>query len=402
MDTTQNIELFKELVRCGTELSLWCYDDAGQLLSSNSPEEALFSTAFSAFGGKEKMLAHAQQSTAPVQLGSALGITWGAAFEWADGRVKHCYVLGPVFFSDVSMKQMEHGFNAYNGLELSVAWKKHFVEAMDKIPVSHNILFARYLLMLHYCLTGEHLRASDLVLGSAATTAGGNNAHRDRHKVWMAEQALLQMVRTGDLNYKDVLNNSMLISNGVPVQGRDPLRQGKISDIVFISITCRAAIEGGLSPEEAYALGDTYIQSVESATSLDELRTLPSTMYDDFIRRVHKCRTNPSLSRPVQQCVDYIEMHLDERIRAEDLAALVGYSEYYITRKFREETHYFINDYIKFAKIERAKVLLTSTDISTLELAERLGFATRSYFSQCFKQVAGVSPAEYRAKLKKK
>ncbi len=36
-------------------------------------------------------------------------------------------------------------------------------------------------------------------------------------------------------------------------------------------------------------------------------------MYDDFVRRVHKRRTNPYLSQQVQKCVDYIEMNLDKK-----------------------------------------------------------------------------------------
>ena len=59
---------------------------------------------------------------------------------------------------------------------------------------------------------------------------------------------MLQMVRTGDLNYKQALSNSMSISAGVPVQSSDVLRQSKTSIIVFTSLVCRAAIEGGLSP----------------------------------------------------------------------------------------------------------------------------------------------------------
>ena len=204
------------------------------------------------------------------------------------------------------------------------------------------------------------------------------------------------MVKNGDLDYKQALDASQQLSSGVPVRSADPLRQGKISSIVFCSIVCRAAIEGGLSPEEAYALGDAYIQSSESATSMDELTAISYTMYDDFIRRVHKRRTNPKYSPQVQKCVDYIEMHLKNRIRAADLAGLAGYGEYYITHKFREETGLSVNDYIKFAKVERAKVLLQSTDMGVQEIADTLGFSSRSHFSQSFKQVAGCSPMEYR------
>ena len=112
-------------------------------------------------------------------------------------------------------------------------------------------------------------------------------------------------------------------------------------------------------------------------------------MYDDFIRRVHKHRTNPNLSMQIQKCVDYIEMNLDKKIVAEDLAALVGYTEYYLTHKFKEETGLSVTNYVKFAKVERAKVLLKSTTLSVREISEQLGFATRNYFSAVFQQVTG-------------
>lgn len=206
------------------------------------------------------------------------------------------------------------------------------------------------------------------------------------------------MVRTGDLNYKQALSASMGISAGVPVRSDDVLRQSKTSIIVFTSLVCRAAIEGGLSPEESYALGDNYIQSAENAKTMDDLDPLALIMYDDFVRRVHKCRTNPNLSQQVQKCVDYIEMHLEEKICAADLAAQVGYTEYYLTHKFKEETGLSVTDYIKFAKIERAKVLLKSTDQTVQDIAAALSFSTRNYFSRVFQEVTGQTPMEYREK----
>lgn len=400
MDVSQNIELFQELVRCGGEISLWRYDGEGSLLSSNCPQEAVFAAAFSLSGCRERMLAHAAAQDEPVLLGSGLGLVWGAAFEKREGRLYRAYVLGPVFFSDVAVQQIKNGLAEYDG-ETAIAWKIRFIQNIKQVPTAQHILFSRYLLMLHYCLTGEHLDASDLFIQNQPQAAEPSEtdrkaAPRDRYMVWSAERSLLHMVRTGDLNYKSAYSNSALLSNGVPLKDGAPLRQEKDSVIVFCSIVCRAAIEGGLSPEEAYSLGDFYIQSAENARTLDELSSIPGPMYDDFIRRVHRCRTNPKLSPAVQKCCDYIEMNLTEKVRASDLAALAGYSEYYITRKFKEETGYFINDYVKFAKIERAKVLLQNTDLSVLEIAEQLGFTTRSYFGQSFREVAGMSPTQFR------
>ena len=397
MDVFQNMALLSELIQCGGQIFTWCYDENGNLLRSNCPDEAFLSGAFDLFGCKRLMLEYGAVHTSPITLGTALGILWAAAFEKEDGRLKRAWVIGPVFYQDVSMLGIEQGLRYYSRLETSVSWTMHLQQILAKVPVVQSTILHRYTLMMHYCLTGEHLTISDINSETLPqVTDSPQQPGHDRHKVWMAEQGLLQMVRTGDMNYKQALSNSMSVSAGVPVRSDDALRQSKTSVIVFTSLVCRAAIEGGLSPEEAYALGDSYIQAAESAKTLSDLNPLSHMMYDDFIRRVHKCRTNPKLSRPVQQCVDYIEMHLDQKIRATDLSAVVGYTEYYLTHKFKAETGLCINDYIKFAKIERAKVLLKSTDQTVQEIATSLCFSTRNYFSRVFQEVTGQTPIEYR------
>mgnify|MGYP004585904705 FL=1 len=397
MDVFQNMTLFSEMIRCGGDIYTWCFDADGKLLQSNCPDAGFLSGAFDLFGCRQKMLDYGRQHTKPVTLGTAMGMTWAAAFEKDGGTLKRAWVIGPVFYQDVSLRGIEKGLQYYSRLEVSVAWTMQLYEALKTVPVLQCTILHRYTLMLHYCLCGEHLAMSDINSDAMAKPADApQNPTHDRHKVWMAEQGLLQMVRTGALNYKQALSASMGISAGVPVRSDDALRQSKTSIIVFTSLVCRAAIEGGLSPEEAYALGDSYIQSAENAKTLDDLEPLGLMMYDDFVRRVHKCRTNPNLSQQVQKCVDYIEMHLEEKIRAADLAALVGYTEYYLTHKFKEETGLSVNDYAKFAKIERAKVLLKSTDRPVQDIALGLGFATRNYFSRVFQEVTGQTPMEYR------
>ncbi|MBZ4670737.1 MAG: hypothetical protein JG769_1041 [Oscillospiraceae bacterium] len=397
MDVEQNMQLFAELIRCGGDVYLWCYDANGTLLHSNCPDETFLAGVFDLFGCKQKMLEYGKKHSRPVTLGTALGIQWGACFEKEDGVLRRAWVIGPAFYQDVSMKGIEQGLKYYNRLKIGVAWTMQFYTALKNLPVLQNTIMQRYMLMAHYCLTNEHLALSDIDSSTLIPAVRLNlPVHHDRHKVWMAEQGLLQMVRTGDLNYKQAFSISRGLSAGVPVYSDDALRQSKISIIVFTSIVCRAAIEGGLSPEEAYSLGDSYIQKAESAHTLDDLNPLGAMMYNDFIHRVHKCRTNPRLSPQIQQCVDYIEMNLDRKILAAELASLVGYTEYYLTRKFKEETGLSVINYARFAKIERAKVLLKSTDQTVQEIADQLGFGTRNYFSHVFQQVTGQTPIQYR------
>ena len=406
MTREEKANLLREMFDLCDRIATWTYSASGELLGSNCADEAVLNTAFSAFGCRDRMLAAAAQGDCPVMLGTSLGLVWGAAFEKSEtGALQRCWVLGPVFYTSVSMGQIELGYGNYQGLELSLAWKEQFMRAAVRQPVVTNVLLGRYLLMLHDCLTGARLTISDLQLPGESLALPGraqdDTPSHDRYQIYAAERALLDMVRNGDLHYQQAFSNSSLLSNGVPVSGLDPLRQTKTSIAVFTSLVCRAAIEGGLSPEVAYPLGDAYIQNAEIARTMDELRRLAPTMYDDFIHRVHRCRTNPHYSTLVQQCVDYIDLHLEQKIQAADLAAQFGYDEYYITRRFKKETGYSLTNYIMFAKIERAKVLLQSSQLTVQQIADGLGFTTRSYFIQCFRSVAGCTPTAWREQVRR-
>lgn len=51
---------------------------------------------------------------------------------------------------------------------------------------------------------------------------------------------------------------------------------------------------------------------------------------------------------------------------------------------------------IRGVRVERAKLLLTSTDLSVGEIAERLRFSSSSHFSDTFRRLTGMLPQAYR------
>ena len=112
--------------------------------------------------------------------------------------------------------------------------------------------------------------------------------------------------------------------------------------------------------------------------------------------RISWQRYNPAYSQQIQSCAAYIEAHLDEELTLETLAREVGYSEYHLSRKFKEETGDHIRDYIKYARVERAKLLLATSDLSIKEIAEHLRFCAPSHFARTFREVTGQLPQEYR------
>ena len=401
----QNLLLLQSLISRDEKLYIWCYDAEGQFVASSCPEElrGVLEQGFGILGGREKLLQYARErdNTRPRIIGSPIGMQWALSYESERSR-RLLFVIGPVFYTAPTERQLRPALRPYTGSRENAAWSVELFRHLPELPVMSYAIFTRYVLLVHNTLTGQQLGLDALADGEAGHGQGpaGPVLQRDRNKIYLAERAMLQMVRNGDINYQGIFQNVVSGSPGVPIQGQDPLRQVKTSIIVFTSLVCRAAMEGGLSPEIAYALGDSYIQTAVNSNDAGELSALASTMYHDFIFRVHHLHVNPSYSPAIQKCCDYIELSLDKRIQISDLAALTGYTEYYLTEKFKKETGTPLFLYIRYAKIERAKVLLESTDLSVKELSERLAFNTVNYFIQCFRDTTGYTPAQYRKKHK--
>ncbi len=55
-----------------------------------------------------------------------------------------------------------------------------------------------------------------------------------------------------------------------------------------------------------------------------------------------------------------------------------------------------LNSYIVGRRIEKAKAILRTTPISNKNTAILSGFSSASYFNRVFKEVVGMTPAEYR------
>ncbi|MCH5238805.1 MAG: response regulator [Muribaculaceae bacterium] len=65
--------------------------------------------------------------------------------------------------------------------------------------------------------------------------------------------------------------------------------------------------------------------------------------------------------------------------------------------RFKELTGQSLGNYINEFKLTRAKEMLSSTNMSMVEISDELGFATQRYFSTFFKDKTGKTPSAYRA-----
>lgn len=78
------------------------------------------------------------------------------------------------------------------------------------------------------------------------------------------------------------------------------------------------------------------------------------------------------------------------------LAREAGYSRFHFARAFRATFGETPRAYLTRRRIERAKDLLRSANLSVTEICTLVGFASLGSFSARFSELVGVSPSAYR------
>lgn len=101
-----------------------------------------------------------------------------------------------------------------------------------------------------------------------------------------------------------------------------------------------------------------------------------------------------------EKIIDYICSHYQEPLPNTLFSQMFGYHEYYLNRLFLKHTGSTIRQYVLDVRIGHAKKALLNTDLPLSAIAETVGFNSNSYFSTYFRQVVGLSPAQFRKKYK--
>ncbi len=78
------------------------------------------------------------------------------------------------------------------------------------------------------------------------------------------------------------------------------------------------------------------------------------------------------------------------------VAKEIGMSPYHFSRLFKAVFGVSPNQYQLKARLERAKILLLSTEFSVTQICMEVGFSSLGSFSTTFTKVMGLSPSAFR------
>ncbi len=106
--------------------------------------------------------------------------------------------------------------------------------------------------------------------------------------------------------------------------------------------------------------------------------------------------------KQIQTIIDEIDIciknHDDEALTLSHLATKMNYSEYHMSRKFKEISGMQFRDYLRYRRLAFALIEIRDTKKSILDIALDYGFSSHEAFTRAFKEAYSITPSEYRQK----
>ncbi len=138
--------------------------------------------------------------------------------------------------------------------------------------------------------------------------------------------------------------------------------------------------------ERAFYLADRNEGKDSQATPLPQEASEDGTTHRD----------EESSNTLVRDVSDYIDSHYKEDISLQDVASVLGYSDVYFCKIFKQNFGRNFITYLNNYRIDRAKELLADPAINIKDVSSEAGYRDANYFTRVFKRIVGTTPSEYR------
>lgn len=143
----------------------------------------------------------------------------------------------------------------------------------------------------------------------------------------------------------------------------------------------------------------TFAEYVKRANSLPDysrmnIRGLLLVLFSR-LQRYSRPKTWTSDAR-MSSILKFIRQHIGERIGTGRLAEAMCLSDQHVIRLFRRNFNETPMQFVTRKKMERAELLLLTTDKPIKGISYELGFSDLSYFIRLFKKTTGKTPLDYR------
>ncbi|MCD9020776.1 AraC family transcriptional regulator [Cohnella silvisoli] len=202
-----------------------------------------------------------------------------------------------------------------------------------------------------------------------------------------------------DIFYNPERANSFPTKAGqIDLSAYQHLMQPRLNDIYGLEIPVRIEVQ---QPKK---LIETIIIMVELWRQYDASMQLKAhllayeiivTILESYMRNTGGMRAEAD---PLKWIVAYFSTHLNEPLSVEKMASRANLSESRFSALFKRRYAVSPHRYLLHMRVDHAKELLVSSDLSQEEIANYCGFSDVHHFSKAFRRISGLTPGEWRRK----
>jgi two-component system response regulator YesN len=317
------------------------------------------------------------------------------------GSYSGCFIAGPIAMGKISDRMIENIFelNALDKCPEKIPKFTLFLRSMKTIsPKDVSHLSA----LLNSCILSavtDNLDYKIINIDYKEQAKIGVDVQSTKKKnlsllyPYDIEKDLVQKIKNGDAKgaqetMQVLLNEVLLIESG-------NLDLVKTTMLEVCAVISRAAVEGGASLQQVFEKDFNYINSINGAASLHELRLRSSELAAHFSLNVFD-NLYLGNSRFIAHTVQYVNTNYMNKISLKEIAADLHINPSYLSTHFNKEMGICFTDYVNSLRINKSKELLTATVMNLLDISIETGFEEQSYFTKVFKKTVGCTPNHFR------
>lgn len=136
-------------------------------------------------------------------------------------------------------------------------------------------------------------------------------------------------------------------------------------------------------------------QRLDICQSVASLFVKLERLYVDSYLTSHKDGYFQSIAK-IRQIIDFVDANYNKSFDSTDIEARFSISYDHANRLFKKRTGLGIISYRNRLRIEKAKMLLLTSELSVEAIADEVGFSDVYYFSRFFKKTVGISPTHFK------
>ena len=138
-------------------------------------------------------------------------------------------------------------------------------------------------------------------------------------------------------------------------------------------------------------------KSIDKSIDYNEIKSLIQSFLDQ-IENLVDVQSEKKNSIILDKIIDYVHKHYNEDLSLMEISEELHLNYYYLSSYFKNQTNENLTSYINNVRIQKAKQLLTDSDLNIAEVSKQVGFTDHNYFSKVFKKYTKMTPTSYRRK----